>query len=370
MAGRTNPRVSSCLSQGRAFTLIEVLVVVAIIALLVSILLPSLKAAREQARTSVCASRLGNILRAENLYQLENQQWIPGSLLTTGWFLANPGGAPKTVFIPGGSNHPVIAEWTDYATPLRRMMQEGASLPKGTAAADAARVRSNLLKQSMEGAFECPSNRLLADPYQPSFLGSHAKTIRATSYLTMRTIIRGGPSTFHDPKWSHEKTKTNAGQSESWDVAVPNDYLPRHSRLGRESMKVFVADGLRFFDSAGPITDALDGEITYNAHPSDTKGVYVADPPSTRNPGSELHSREYTTARRFSYRHGSKTNRLNAGFFDAHVEQLAVDVGGAASTGRFRGPAVEPKFYYPTGSVVNNVDDLHKDTIPPGTILP
>lgn len=42
----------------RAFTLIEVLVVVAIIALLVAILVPSLRKARALARTSVCASNL------------------------------------------------------------------------------------------------------------------------------------------------------------------------------------------------------------------------------------------------------------------------------------------------------------------------
>jgi len=51
-----------------AFTLIELLVVIAIIALLIGILMPSLSAARENARTVVCQHQMGELGRAAHLY--------------------------------------------------------------------------------------------------------------------------------------------------------------------------------------------------------------------------------------------------------------------------------------------------------------
>ena len=56
----------------RSFTLIELLVVVAIIAILVSILMPSLLKAREKSKRMVCLSQLSQTGSAKHLYLKDN----------------------------------------------------------------------------------------------------------------------------------------------------------------------------------------------------------------------------------------------------------------------------------------------------------
>ncbi|HEY3245137.1 MAG TPA: prepilin-type N-terminal cleavage/methylation domain-containing protein [Phycisphaerae bacterium] len=67
-------------NRNRAFTLIELLVVVAIIALLIAILLPSLKAAREQARTTVCLANLRSMGQGVSYYLQAHNGTLPGPL--------------------------------------------------------------------------------------------------------------------------------------------------------------------------------------------------------------------------------------------------------------------------------------------------
>src|SRR5580765_1677796 len=60
----------------RGFTLIELLVVVAIIAVLISILLPSLAGARDQAKMIKCGSNLNQLGRAFYLYAGDNKDYL------------------------------------------------------------------------------------------------------------------------------------------------------------------------------------------------------------------------------------------------------------------------------------------------------
>jgi prepilin-type N-terminal cleavage/methylation domain-containing protein len=89
------------------FTLIELLVVVAIIALLISILLPSLAHAREQGKKAVCLSNLRSVAQSMAGYssedEAENAIPIQQQMVTAGYY-SNSGSIPG-----GGGSSPYWA---------------------------------------------------------------------------------------------------------------------------------------------------------------------------------------------------------------------------------------------------------------------
>src|ERR1700761_2747231 len=65
----------------KAFTLVELLVVIGIIGLLISILLPSLSKARAQANLIACQAQLRDFGNAINMYSQSYKGWMPGPCL-------------------------------------------------------------------------------------------------------------------------------------------------------------------------------------------------------------------------------------------------------------------------------------------------
>lgn len=103
-------RAAVCRTSRTGFTLIELLVVVALIALLISILLPSLGKAREAGRAVVCAIHQRQLMVAVTAYGGESKEFLPpledyfegGPIETTWRFLLweHMGGAAKAFDCP------------------------------------------------------------------------------------------------------------------------------------------------------------------------------------------------------------------------------------------------------------------------------
>lgn len=100
----------------RAFTLIKLLVVIAIVALLTGILLPALSAARESAKAAVCGANLRQVGVAFGLYTGDHDDLYPARhdpftyTDRTGQPVLAPDGTPKTTRLWNGRGFREVLE--------------------------------------------------------------------------------------------------------------------------------------------------------------------------------------------------------------------------------------------------------------------
>jgi len=90
----------------RGFTLVEILVVIAIVALLVAVILPTLAAARRQSRVIACAANLRTVGSAMHHYTRANRDWYP----THGTWAER---CYPYVQKRGGGQQPTRPDWAD-----------------------------------------------------------------------------------------------------------------------------------------------------------------------------------------------------------------------------------------------------------------
>src|SRR5260370_5454107 len=105
---------SRCTRKARqAFTLVELLVVIGIIALLISILLPALSKARSAANTLACAANIHSILQGMHIYASQNGGAFPGSVNTSARFLWGADG-----YNYDEHNCPSVCQVWDWQAPI------------------------------------------------------------------------------------------------------------------------------------------------------------------------------------------------------------------------------------------------------------
>jgi prepilin-type N-terminal cleavage/methylation domain-containing protein/prepilin-type processing-associated H-X9-DG protein len=332
----------------RAFTLVELLVVIGIIALLISILLPTLGRARKHANTVKCAANLRSILQGMQIYASQNNGAFPGSAHTSARFVyvdpASPSPQLNTAFaVP--ANYSTIITIFDWMTPIARVM----GIKHNDLGTDAARVQ-RFVQLREHPAFSCPENQFLARPFgAPTFptgamvsyntaLGFHLLHNRGSGGIVGVTIAR--------PEWN-----------------PPPAYFPKLNKVGNPSRKIYVADGGRYSnagtspDASLSVTGSLGGPFADQGAPMRFSNSWDR----SKAPGNDPHPQTPgpNDGRIYAYRHGqvgvgmkADSYRFNAGFFDGHVEALG-DLEGA-----------NPEFWFPKGTALQvNNSQMHKDVM-------
>ena len=110
----------------RAFTLVELLVVISIISLLVSILAPSLNVAKEIAKQVVCSSNVNSSAKAVHLYCEDNNDKYPP------WRSLWKNGAPNAESMPNAEKTFQIAKVGDVDGLTLKMRWRGVGFVYGT----------------------------------------------------------------------------------------------------------------------------------------------------------------------------------------------------------------------------------------------
>src|SRR5579862_9406268 len=107
-------------SKSRAFTLVELLVVIGIIAVLVGILLPALNKARQAANATQCLSNLRQLATAATMFEVEHKGYIQTTSDKSSAQLADPSHIHFTYVVNsalGTGTTPVLADWPTALMP-------------------------------------------------------------------------------------------------------------------------------------------------------------------------------------------------------------------------------------------------------------
>jgi prepilin-type N-terminal cleavage/methylation domain-containing protein/prepilin-type processing-associated H-X9-DG protein len=266
----------------RGFTLVELVVVIGILALLTSILLPSLASARRQARSAVCKSNLRQLATCTQLYVEEHDKLMPFRLKTH----------RGVAYVNSSSRNKPRWQWflQRYLEPV--IDPTGFETPFGDSS----------IANDGRGGRDMTSSYFL----DPELLGAYANDIRNGAYGYNYQYL-GNSRTFDD------------GSFMRWPVSA--------TFIRRPGETVLMAD------SRG--ADPDHGKHSYTLDPprkaSDRRGGFM-----TFGPGDDDGQLQHSPV---EMRHGRVGN---VAFLDTHVEAMSLDELGYALDSTETAVGVDP----------------------------
>ncbi|MGP1309757.1 MAG: type II secretion system protein [Phycisphaerales bacterium] len=329
--------------RGRGFTLIEALVVVAVLSVLTGVLVPALGSALRATRTARCMAQVKSLQQETAVWSTSNKDDLPGINTTGRPFLR----FPDFTDLCGTTTQTTPTSVWDWISPVAGATHN---------------LSANRAKRTAEifDRLACPESAGMNDAlYGPANVPDFADFDAIHRASGFRQISYLSPASFHLLGKRESGGNPWAAPSGGWHypysgpVITPGGYKPKMYTVGAPATKIWVADGTRYV--AAP--DLLDFDI----HPRPqfygsftTSGpIYVGstaygqDPSQVEFAGGSANGERalprsvYPYNARKSFRHNGK---IHAAYFDGHVGSLTEVEARTDATP-----------WYPTGSVYTGV---------------